>query len=519
MLSGVAAENEAGLVERREGQSSPSKPHGEQPPPLKPYGEQSPPLQPHGEHPPPFQPHGKQPPPQQPQSEKTSPMPGFIGHGPGSVRLLPPRRGKKQPVSVVTMSSDNGTTFLAQTTTQVEEGSSSLSEKVEAAQPNAGPHPPSIPPEQPLFPATGGQSRTVRAWYRDDKTCVPYGFDIATSLEGGQRQVFPDSHPMNVLTAARNKRIAQEHNPLMVSRRIEKDGLLLGHITWVKEANGFMEKLVPLSEVEEGMPSSPKKPQGSTPFILTSEQNEERTPLINLMGPEKGTSKSPEGNLEEELSKLLERKRGQRYNESLIGDDEDYLVDFEDEDSEDITVYESNLHREVTDSPAREHPEDRNPFEELRFEQPNGNENRTVTPTSQPVLTKQGIMELVEKGAGGIVPGTAWEQRKQNYCDLLKGYESPTGNTVRASVELAALMVIAAVSENAARVSLTAQREQNEKLVKQAEEHRELVEKEFSESMRRMKAEHDKTIQESARIRDEYAISARMVHGTNDQMI
>ncbi len=90
---------------------------------------------------------------------------------------------------------------------------------------------------------------------------------------------------------------------------------------------------------------------------------------------------------------------------------------------------------------------------------------------------------------------------------------------MRASVELAALMVIAAVSENAARVSLTAQREQNEKLVRQAEDHRELVEKEFSESMQRMKAEHDKTIQEAARIRDEYAISARMTHETYDQMI
>ncbi len=90
---------------------------------------------------------------------------------------------------------------------------------------------------------------------------------------------------------------------------------------------------------------------------------------------------------------------------------------------------------------------------------------------------------------------------------------------MRASVELAALMVIAAVSENATRVSLTAQCEQIEKLVKQAEEHRELVQKVFSESMQRMKAEHDKAIQEAARIRNEYAMSARMVQDTYDQMI
>ncbi len=53
MLRGVAAENQGGLVERREGQSPPSKPHGENPPPLQPYGEHPPPLQPHSEQFPP----------------------------------------------------------------------------------------------------------------------------------------------------------------------------------------------------------------------------------------------------------------------------------------------------------------------------------------------------------------------------------------------------------------------------------------------------------------------------------
>jgi hypothetical protein len=181
----------------------------------------------------------------------------------------------------------------------------------------------------------------------------------------------------------------------------------------MKEANGFVEKLVPLSEVEGGKPSASKKPQGSTPFIHTSGQNGERTPLNKLKGPKKGTSKSTEGNLDEEISKLLEGKEGQAANESLSGDSEDsFELDFDDDDLGDITVHESNTQHEGTDSLARAHPEERNSFEELRFEQPNGNESRTVTPTNQPVLTKQGIMELVEKGAGGIVPGSAWEQRK-----------------------------------------------------------------------------------------------------------
>ncbi len=37
---------------------------------------------------------------------------------------------------------------------------------------------------------------------------------------------------------------------------------------------------------------------------------------------------------------------------------------------------------------------------------------------------------------------------------MLKGYKSPTGNTVRVALDLAALMIISAVSENTSRVSL-----------------------------------------------------------------
>ncbi len=96
--------------------------------------------------------------------------------------------------------------------------------------------------------------------------------------------------------------------------------------------------------------------------------------LVDLMGPEKGTSKSTEGNLEDEISKLLERKGGQAANESLSGDDEDeFDLDFSEDDLRDTTVYESNMHREGTESLTGEIPEDHNSFEELRFEQPNGN--------------------------------------------------------------------------------------------------------------------------------------------------
>jgi hypothetical protein len=109
-------------------------------------------------------------------------MPGFTEHGPGSVRLLPPKKGSRQSVAVVTMYTNKEITFMAPTTTQVEEGSSSLSERVEAAQLSAGLHLPSIPPGQPLLPATDSR------------------------LE----------------TDAKYKGIAQKHNLLMASKRVGK---------------------------------------------------------------------------------------------------------------------------------------------------------------------------------------------------------------------------------------------------------------------------------------------------------
>ena len=46
--------------------------------------------------------------------------------------------------------------------------------------------------------------------------------------------------------------------------------------------------------------------------------NEESTPLVVLRGPKKGTPKSPEGDLGDEIQKLLEGK-DEEANESLNG--------------------------------------------------------------------------------------------------------------------------------------------------------------------------------------------------------
>jgi hypothetical protein len=54
-----------------------------------------------------------------------------------------------------------------------------------------------------------------------------------------------------------------------------------------------------------------------------------------------------------------------------------------------------------------------------------------------------------------------------------------------------------------------AQSEASDKLMKQAEQHREALEKEFKQNMKRMKAEHDRAINEAMKIRDDYARSAQ----------
>jgi hypothetical protein len=91
---------------------------------------------------------------------------------------------------------------------------------------------------------------------------------------------------------------------------------------------------------------------------------------------------------------------------------------------------------------------------------------------------------------------------------MLSGYESPNGTSVNVGVELTALMLVSAVSEGAQMINHLAQSEASDKLMKQAEQHREALEKEFKLNMERMRAEHDRAINEAMKIRDNYARSA-----------
>jgi hypothetical protein len=126
----------------------------------------------------------------------------------------------------------------------------------------------------------------------------------------------------------------------------------------------------------------------------------------------------------------------------------------------------------------------------------------------KPVLTQQAIMEIIKRQPEAVMQKVGWEQKKQTYKELLSGYESPNGTSMNVAVGLTALMFGSAVSEHAQMISLMAQSEASDKLAKQAERHRELLEKEFTQSMERMKAEHEKTISEAIKSRDKYARSA-----------
>jgi hypothetical protein len=74
-------------------------------------------------------------------------------------------------------------------------------------------------------------------------------------------------------------------------------------------------------------------------------------------------------------------------------------------------------------------------------------------------------------------------------------------------------MFAAVAAESVNRISLMAQQDANEKLVKQAEQHRDLMEKEFTANLARIRKEHQKTIDETIRIRNE---CAQLYEATND---
>ncbi len=135
--------------------------------------------------------------------------------------------------------------------------------------------------------------------------------------------------------------------------------------------------------------------------------------------------------------------------------------------------------------------------------------------TRKPVLTQQVIMELVESQASSIrtPSNVGWERKKEEYNQMLEGWESPTSRTVQVDVGLATLMIISAMAENTNKINLAAQHEQREMMIKQAELHRETLEKEFTNGLERVRAESEKAISEQKKLREEYARSCPLDNG------
>ncbi len=97
-----------------------------------------------------------------------------------------------------------------------------------------------------------------------------------------------------------------------------------------------------------------------------------------------------------------------------------------------------------------------------------------IVGTKKPVLAQQIIMELIENQAtSNRMPSiNGWDRKKEEFGEMLNGYESPTSRTIQVDVGLATLMIISAVAENTNRINLAAQQEQREIMMKQAELHR-----------------------------------------------
>ncbi len=130
---------------------------------------------------------------------------------------------------------------------------------------------------------------------------------------------------------------------------------------------------------------------------------------------------------------------------------------------------------------------------------------------NRPVLTQQIVMDLITSQPlqilqpSNAVQGFGWGQKKQGDSRLLQGYERPNGRTVQVAMELATLLIVFVAVESTNRIRLMAQNEARDKMIRQAEQHQEGMEKQFTESLARLlvKAENQKTIDEAKKDRNE----------------
>jgi hypothetical protein len=86
---------------------------------------------------------------------------------------------------------------------------------------------------------------------------------------------------------------------------------------------------------------------------------------------------------------------------------------------------------------------------------------------------------------------------------MLSGFRSPNGTTYRITLDLASVIFVSVAAADANRMSLMAQNEAQQKLVAQAEQHREALEKEFTLNLERTRAENQKKLDQTIKICEE----------------
>jgi hypothetical protein len=98
---------------------------------------------------------------------------------------------------------------------------------------------------------------------------------------------------------------------------------------------------------------------------------------------------------------------------SLVNEDPNNEVDYE--DSKDSDLFSLDGIDQASGEPRKLRPSGNANIQSQDTQggsQPLGSDERT-TLAMQPVLTQQGVMELVSKDAGCLLPGSRWKQRKQ----------------------------------------------------------------------------------------------------------
>jgi hypothetical protein len=136
----------------------------------------------------------------------------------------------------------------------------------------------------------------------------------------------------------------------------------------------------------------------------------------------------------------------------------------------------------------------------------------------RPILTQQKVMDLIMQqqalpnNTSGSLMAATWATKKQGSTDMLSGFRSPTGTTYRVALNLASVLFVSVAAADANRMSLMAQNETQQKLVAQAEKHRETLEKEFTINLERIREEDQKTFEQTVRIREELIRSCQPIN-------